>query len=117
MNPIVIRAHQAVLVSHGMLLALVLGWQFSARPAPAGVIVALLAALPLVLPWAGLLRGIRRTHAWATLCVAPYLVLGVVESVANPADRVWSGSCLLLALLFFTTLIIYLRLTRPAPSP
>ena len=43
--------------------------------------------LPVAAPLAGMLRGTRRTYAWATLCVAPYLVYGVTEVIANPAAR------------------------------
>jgi uncharacterized membrane protein len=59
------------------------------------------------------MRRDRRTYAWATLCVIPYFILGVTEALANPERRLWSGLCLAFALLLFSTLILYLRVTNP----
>ncbi len=109
-----IRARRGVLATHGLLLLLVIAWQLSAQPTLTGLGLALLVAVPLLLPWRGLLEGHRFTHIWSTLCVLPYLLMGMVESVANPAARTWAGACILLALAFFAALILYLRVTRPA---
>lgn len=116
MNSIVL-VHRGVLLTHGLLLIVAVSWQLTSRPDLEGLILALLTALPLLLPWPGLLRGKRYTHAWGTLCVLPYLIIGIVEAVANPAGRWWSGACLVLSLLFFTALVLYLRVTRPVPAP
>ena len=107
-------ARRAVLITHSLLLAWVIAWQLVGRPTLLGLLLALLAAAPLLLPWRGLLKGHRVTHRWATLCVMPYLVMGVVEGIANPAQRGWAGACILLALAFFVALILFLRVTRPA---
>src|SRR5262245_56198474 len=104
-------ARKAVLVSHALLLGTLVLWQVTARPGGAGWGFALVLAVPLLLPWPGLLRGKRYTHAWSTLCVLPYLVLGVVESVADPASRLWSGTCLALSLVFFASAVLYLRIS------
>jgi uncharacterized membrane protein len=61
------------------------------------------------------LRGDRRTHAWATLCVAPYFVYGVTETVANPAVRVAAAAILFASFAHFVALVAYLRATRPQP--
>jgi uncharacterized membrane protein len=68
--------------------------------------------LPIAAPLPGLLRGSRRTYAWATLCVAPYLVYGVTEVVANPAVRAAAGAILFASLAWFVALITYLRVSR-----
>lgn len=107
------RAAASTLVA---LLALVLAWQLSKEITPARVALAALLVAPLLLPVKGLIRGDRRTYAWATLCVIPYFILGVVEAVANPAQRGWAAICLSLALVLFALLIAYLRLTRSGPS-
>jgi uncharacterized membrane protein len=79
--------------------------------------------IPWLLPLRGLLRGDRRTHAWATLCVAPYFVYGVTETVANPAVRVAAAAILFASLAHFVALVVYLRASRPqaagqaGPSP
>lgn len=111
------QVHRGVLLTHALLLVVAVGWQLATRPGTGGLVAALLTAIPLLLPWPGLLRGKRYTHAWATLCVLPYLIIGIVEAVANPAGRVWSGATLILSLLFFAALILYLRVTRPVPAP
>lgn len=72
--------------------------------------------IPWLLPLRGLLRGDRRTHAWATLCVAPYFVYGVTEAVANPAVRVAAAAMLLASLAHFIALVFYLRASRPPPG-
>jgi uncharacterized membrane protein len=110
-------AHRAVLVSHALLLATVILWQVLARPDATGLSLAAIFSVPLLLPWRGLLRGKRYTHAWSTLCVMPYLVLGLVESIANPGGRLWSGACLALSLAFFIAVILYLRISRPPAVP
>src|SRR5690606_9674915 len=96
------------------LIVLVLGWQLSHGFGIGRIALTALLVTPLLLPLRGLVRGNRRTYAWATLCVIPYFILGVTEAIANPQQRVWSGLCLLLALTLFASLIGYLRLTRPS---
>jgi len=94
------------------LIALVIAWQLTAGITAAKLLLGLALTLPLLAPLVGLWRGNRRTFAWTTLCVIPYFVIGITEAVARPDSRVWTGSCLLLALTLFVTLIAYIRLTR-----
>jgi uncharacterized membrane protein len=68
--------------------------------------------VPLLLPLPGLLRGQRRTYAWATLCVTPYFIYGLTEVIANPAVRAPAGAILFASLAWFVTLVNYLRVTR-----
>lgn len=72
--------------------------------------------VPWLMPIRGLLRGDRRTHAWATLCVAPYFVYGLTETIANPAVRVAAAVMLAASLAHFIALVAYLRLSRPAAA-
>ena len=95
------------------LTILLLAWQVRDAPTPRRAALALGLSLPLLAPLRGLIRSDRRTFAWATLCVIPYFIVGITESVANPANRLWSGSCLAISLLLFVSLIAYLRVTRP----
>lgn len=101
------------LILIGLLIALVVAWTLSAGISAGRAVFALVLTLPLCAPLRGLVRCERRTYAWATLCVIPYFVMGLTESVANPPERLWSGACLALALLLFVGLIAYLRATRP----
>ena len=68
--------------------------------------------VPLLMPLPGLLRGQRRTYAWATLCVTPYFIYGLTEVIANPAVRAPAGAILFASLAWFVTLVHYLRVTR-----
>lgn len=94
------------------LIALVGIWLLSASLNAKRVLLAVLFTLPLWAPLHGLIKGQRRTYAWATLCVIPYFILGITETIANPATRGWTGTCLALALVLFVGLIGYLRVTR-----
>jgi uncharacterized membrane protein len=78
--------------------------------ADAVLIVAL--TLPLLIALPRLWAGHRRTYAWMTLAITPFLVVAITEAVANPAGRAWAGLCLLVAFLLFVMLIAYLRITR-----
>lgn len=69
-------------------------------------------SLPLLAPLPGLWRGSRYTHAWATLCVLPYFIVGMTESIANHAVRMWAGLMLVTSLALFIALIAQLRVTR-----
>ena len=68
--------------------------------------------LPLFLAIPKVLAGDRRTYAWMTLAVTPFIVLGITEAVANPASRAWAGLCLMMGFLLFVGLVAYLRATR-----
>ena len=71
---------------------------------------------PLLLPLRGIVRGDRRTHAWATLCVTPGFIYGLTEVVANPAIRPLAALILGSSLVSFFALVAYLRVTRPRPA-
>lgn len=110
------RANQIVLLLLFSLLVLVVAWQLSAAATGRSLVTAAILASPLLLPLKGLWQGSRYTHAWATLCVIPYFIVGTVEAIANPAERIWAAVCLALSLALFCALIAYLRLTRPPRS-
>ena len=112
LSPLAGRIRTLVVIVLMAMIVLVSAWLFSQKSSATVFVVIVLATLPLWLPLYGLVRGQRRTYAWATLCVIPYFVLGATEAVANPSMRAWSGACLALALLAFVLLIGYLRVTR-----
>ena len=100
-----------------VLGVVVLAAVFRSASWPASVLLALACLVPLLLPLRGVLRGSRRTCAWATLCVAPYLIAGVTETIASPAMRALSVSIVLAGVAWFATLIWYLRVSRPLNLP
>jgi len=93
------------------LIASVVAWQLSSGISATKLLMSAILTCPLWAPLRGLMRGDRKTFAWATLCVIPYFILGVTEAVANPQRRVWAGACLALALAVFVLLILYLRVS------
>jgi len=81
-------------------------------PSIGALLRALLYSLPLLAPLYGLLRGDRYTYSWATLCVLPYFIVGITEAVANPQLHTWATALLGVSLLWFFSLIGFLRATR-----
>lgn len=75
-------------------------------------LLCVLAALPLLAPLNGLMRGRRHTYAWATLFAIPYIVFALTELLVNPAAR-WAGAMsLLLLFAWFCSMILFLRVSR-----
>jgi len=110
-------AVQARLVALALLFALagtaLLAAFFGERSALSFWLLVLLLVGPLLVALPGLLRGRRRTFAWATLCVTPHFIYALTEIVANPAIRPLAAMMFGLSLGLVVTLIAYLRLTRP----
>jgi uncharacterized membrane protein len=110
-------AVQARLVALVLLFALagtaLLAAFFGERSALSFWLLVLLLVGPLLVALPGLLRGRRRTFAWATLCVTPHFIYALTEIVANPTIRPLAAMMFGLSLGLVVTLIAYLRLTRP----
>lgn len=85
-----------------------LGWILAGYPWP----ICILAALPLLAPLSGLIRGRRHTYAWATLYAVPYLAFALTELLVNPAARWVAAMSLLLVFGWFCTMVLFLRVSR-----
>ena len=107
------RAQRQALLAAALLGACVVAAALPAFAWPASLARLAILLLPLLLPLRGLLRGRRRTFAWATLCVTPYFIYGLTEVIANPAVRSAAGATLFASLAWFVALVNYLRVTRP----
>lgn len=92
------------------LCASLLAWALAGYPWP----LCALAVLPLLTPLPGLMRGRRRTFAWASLFTVPYLAFAIMELLANRGARVVGGATLLLVFAWFCSLVLFLRLSRAA---
>lgn len=114
--PAVVRAHRRVLATTLLLAGCIVAAALRGANWPGNAVLSLVLLCPLLVPLPGLLRSHRRTHAWATLCVAPYLVYGLTEVVANPAARIVAGATLFASLALFVALVSFLRVTRPRPD-
>ncbi len=111
------RARRVTLAAAAALAACVAVTSLRETPWPGNLWWTVVLLVPLAAPLPGLVRGARRTYAWATLCVAPYIVYGITEVVANPAVRTTAGAVLFTSLAWFVALVAYLRLSRPgAPT-
>ena len=109
-------ARRGVLATMSGLGLLVLAAALRSSSWPGNLLLALGWLIPLLLPLRGVLAGSRRTCAWATLCVAPYVIAGVTEIIANPARRTLATAIVLASLAWFAALVLYLRVTRPEPA-
>jgi uncharacterized membrane protein len=110
------RARYAALAAAATVAVCVVAAVLRSAPWPANLGWTIALLLPVAAPIPGLLRGTRRTYAWATLCVAPYFVYGVTEVIANPAVRGTAAAILFASLAWFVALVAYLRLSRPGPG-
>ena len=111
--PVARHLRRAALTGLALLLGLVGGWCLEGGITLGRIALALVLTSPLWLAVRGLHRGHRRTYAWMTLAVVPYLALALMEVVANPHARAWATAWLLVCFLLFILLVGYLRVTRP----
>ncbi|HKU15162.1 MAG TPA: DUF2069 domain-containing protein [Steroidobacteraceae bacterium] len=110
------RLRLAAVLTTVVLLALVLRWVLVA-PSIARIVIAAVVGVPVALGAPFLHAGHRRTYIWMTLALAPALILGLTEAVANPASRAWATLLLLDLLATFALLIAYLRATGSSSPP
>ena len=110
------RARTVALATAAVLAVCVAAASLRSAPWPANLGWTIALLLPVAAPIPGIVRGIRRTYAWATLCVAPYFVYGITEVIANPAVRGAAAAILFASFAWFVTLVAYLRLSRGGPT-
>jgi len=106
-------AHRLVLAGLLLLIATSLTAVLVHWNGTPSALLALVLLVPLIAPLRGILRGDRRTHAWATLCIVPGFIYGLTEAVANPGIRTVAATVLGSSLALFFALVAYLRVTRP----
>lgn len=110
------RLRLAAVAAAALLVVFIVRWVMVAPSTPRMVAGAIL-ALPFALGARFLYIGHRRTYAWLTLALAPSLVLGLMDAVADPATRAWSVSFVFVLLATFVLFVAYLRATRPSSLP
>lgn len=111
-TPIVQRTRVAVISAIGLLIAGLIAWRASDGLSTGDIVLIVVLTLPVLCALPRLRAGHRRTYAWMTLAVTPFLIVALTEAVANPAGRLWAGLCLMIAFVLFVLLIAYLRVTR-----
>lgn len=109
---LIVRARIAVVSTVGVLIAALVVWRVQTGFSIGDAVLVAALTLPLLIALPRLLAGHRRTYAWMSLAVTPFLIVAITEAVANPIGRIWAGLCLVAAFLLFVLLIAYLRVTR-----
>jgi uncharacterized membrane protein len=112
---LIARARVAVVSTIGILIAALVTWRVRTGFSSGDAVLIAALTLPLLIALPRLLAGHRRTYAWMSLAVTPFLIVAITEAVANPLGRAWAGLCLAVAFLLFVLVIAYLRLTREHP--
>jgi uncharacterized membrane protein len=113
-TPLARRLRLAVLATVAALIFVLVLWRTMTGLSTADVVLIVALTLPLWIALPRLKAGSRRTYAWMTLAVTPFLVVAVTEAVANPSARSWAAVCLFVAFALFVMLVSYLRVTRTA---
>ncbi|MFA6314290.1 MAG: DUF2069 domain-containing protein [Sterolibacterium sp.] len=104
-------------VSLILLIALCLAWELWLAPLRPGGSMLALKALPLLLPLFGILRGRRYTYQWSAMLILLYFAEGVVRATTDSgAMQLLAGLETLLALVFFTSTVLYARRSGSARS-
>lgn len=96
------------------LMVLQLAWH-AALPPPHGaanLYLAVAAAVPLLLPARGVLRGSLRSMTWAGYLAMLYLVIGVMEAWANPPQRIPALVQVVLVVVFVASVLAFSRRDR-----
>jgi uncharacterized membrane protein len=106
------RLRIAVIANTAALVVALILWRAMTGFSAADAVLIVILTLPVAIAIPKLLAGNRRTYAWMTLAVTPFLVVAMTEAVANPESRTWAGLCLVVAFALFVLLIGYLRVTR-----
>ena len=97
------------------LALLCLLWELWLAPLRPGGSFLALKALPLVLPFPGILRGRRYTYQWSSMLVLAYFAEGVMRAWGDAGlSRQLAVAEIALSLAFFAATVAYARLTRVA---
>ena len=102
------KARLASLWLWGALAASLLSWMSAGYP----WLLCVLAAVPLLAPLPGLVRGRRYTYAWASLFAVPYLAFAITELLVNPGARWVASLTLVVVFAWFCAMVLYLRASR-----
>ena len=95
------------------LALLCLLWELWLAPLRPGGSFLALKALPLVLPFPGILRGRRYTYQWSSMLVLAYFAEGGMRAWSDAGlSRQLAVAEIALSLAFFAAAVSYARLTR-----
>ena len=102
-------------VALGALIALCLAWELWLAPLRPGGSLMALKALPLAIPFMGILTGKRYTYQWSSMLILGYLAEGATRAWSETGlSRQLSFLEIALSAVFFVAAVSYARLTRAA---
>jgi len=78
-------------------------------------LLAVVAAVPLMLPLRGVLAGSLRSCTWAGYLVMLYLLVGVMEAWSNPPQRVPALAQTILVVVFVGSVLVFSGSPRRGP--
>jgi len=108
----------AASASLAALIALCLAWELWLAPLRPGGSTLALKALPLVLPLAGIVAGVRRTYQWSSMLILGYLAEGAVRAWSERgASQLLAGLEIALSLFFFAATVSYAHATQTRRDP
>lgn len=115
-NPRALYATQLISsISLVALIFLCLAWELWLAPLRPGGSMLFLKALPLLFPLFGILKGRRYTYQWSSMMVLIYFAEGAVRATSDPgASRYLAMVEVLVTLIFFSSTLLYAKMTRPS---
>ena len=97
------------------LIALCLAWELWLAPLRPGGSYLALKALPLVLPLAGILKGMRRTYQWSSMLILAWFAEGVVRAWSERGGAQFLAAAeIALSAAFFAAAVGFARSRGPA---
>jgi uncharacterized membrane protein len=92
---------------------LCLAWELWLAPLRPGGSLMALKALPLLVPFRGILDGKRYTYQWSSLLILPYFAEGITRAWSEPGlSRLLACGEIVFSMAFFAAAVSYARLTR-----
>lgn len=108
-------AYLAACASLITLIFLCLTWELVLVPLRPGGSWLVLKTLPLLAPLPGILRGRLYTYRWSSMLILAYFIEGVVRAFSERGlSSLLAQAEILLSLLFFVSVIFYVRRSRTA---
>jgi len=112
------RLHLLAAGSLLLLIALCLAWELWLAPLRPGGSWLVLKAVLLLLPLFGILRGRRYTYQWSSMFILLYLMEGIVRATSDAPPARWlAWGEVVLAAIFFGSVVLYARLSAPSRQP
>ena len=99
-----------------LLVAVLIGWHVARLSSTAALIACVITVGPWLLTLPGLLAPRRRGYQAAAILTSPYIVYGLMDTLANQGARVYAGATVLVAFALFVALVHALR-ASPWPAP